>query len=419
MERRHFFKHLAAASASSLLSLHVPRWSAYAQVGESRPHFFIYIFASGGWDPTQVFEIKPGLSSIDVDPGADAVQSGNINYFHNTDRPWVKTFFDDFYSQCCIINGVNTQSVSHEVGTEIMMTGDAGVPRPDWPTIISSETGPDLLLPHMALSGPSYSGTLGSGTSSGTGFISLLLFEGSWTAASATTEATLDAYTQRRFETLMERYTLEGRTGSKFQEMEESFRRWRELKDIKNDLGDEFTDLDGLGGEGVALATAFERGYAITGTLEARASWDSHSNNNGQQNQGFDNTFQGLHEIVTHLSNRPATSGSGTLLDQTTLMVMSEMGRTPKLNGSNGKDHWPITSVLMVGGGVSGNKVIGSTDDFQNSELVDFQTGQVSSSGLEISSANIGSTLLSMAGLNPNDFLPSTVPAFTAFRSGA
>ncbi|MCA9433068.1 MAG: DUF1501 domain-containing protein, partial [Candidatus Omnitrophica bacterium] len=158
---------------------------------------------------------------------------------------------------------------------------------------------------------------------------------------------------------------------------------------------------------------------AITGTLEARASWDSHSNNNGQQNQGFDNTFQGLHEIVTHLSNRPATSGSGTLLDQTTVVVMSEMGRTPKLNGSNGKDHWPITSVLMVGGGVSGNKVIGSTDDFQNSELVDFQTGQVSGSGLEISSANIGSTLLSMAGLNPNDFLPSTVPAFTAFRSGA
>jgi len=300
-----------------------------------------------------------------------------------------------------------------------MMTGNAGVPRPDWPTIISSEIGPELILPHMALSGPSFSGTLGSGTSSGAGFLSLLLFEGSWTAASATAETTLDAYTQRRFETLMEKYRMQGRTGSRFEEMEGSFRRWRELKDIKNDLGDEFTDIDGLGGEGIALATAFERGYAITGTLEARGSWDSHSNNNPQQNQGFDDTFQGLHQIVSRLANRPATSGPGTLLDQTTLVVMSEMGRTPKLNGSNGKDHWPATSVLMIGAGVKGNQVIGGTDDFQNVEKVDFSTGQVSPSGLEISAANLGSTLLSMSGVNPNEFLPSTIPPFTAFRSEA
>lgn len=418
MERRHFLKHLAAASATSLLSLHVPRWSAYAQVGQSRPHFFIYIFASGGWDPTMVFEIKPGLSGIDVDPGGDASQSGGISYFHNTDRPWVKTFFDEFSSRCCVINGVNTRSVSHEVGTEIMMTGDAGVPRPDWPTMISSETGGGLLLPHMALSGPSFSGTLGAGTSSGTGFISLLLFEGSWTAASATAEVTLDAYTQRRFDSLMEKFSLEGRTGSRSQEMRESFRRWRELKDIKNDLGDEFSNIDGLGGEGIALATAFERGYAITGTLEARGSWDSHSNNYGQQNQAFDNTFEGLHEIVTHLASRPATSGPGTLLDQTTVVVMSEMGRTPKLNGSSGKDHWPITSVMMVGGGVGGNRVLGGTDDFQNAEPVDFTTGQITPGGKEVAAVHLGSALLGMAGLNANDFLPSTVEPFTAFQAG-
>jgi hypothetical protein len=419
VERRHFLKHLAAASASSLLSLHIPRLCAYAQTGQSRPHFFIFVFASGGWDPTMVFETKVGLPDIDVDPDGDLAQAGNIVYFHNDQRPWVKTFFDDFSNRTCIINGVNTQSVSHSVGTEIMMTGDAGVPAPDWPTIISSEVAPDFLLPHMALSGPSFSGTLGAGTSSGAGFLSLLLFEGSYYSASATAEQTLDAYAERHFNQIMDRYESQGRTGLRTEEMHSSFRRWRDLKSIKNDLGEEFRQIDGLGSEGIALSTAFERGFAITGTLEARGAWDSHDNNFPQQSNSFNDTFQGLHEIVTRLAGRPATSGPGTLLDQTTLIVMSEMGRTPKLNSSNGKDHWPITTVMAVGGGIAGNKVVGATDDGQNSRLVDFSTGQPSESGKDIGAANLGASLLQLAGVNPAEYLAATDEPFSAFLSEA
>jgi hypothetical protein len=419
VDRRHFLKHLAGMSASSLLTFHVPRLCAWAQVGQSRPHFFIFVFAGGGWDPTMVFEPKIGLDTIDVDPQGQVVQSGGITYLHNPNRAWVKTFFDDFGANTCIINGINTQSVSHAVGTEIMMTGDAGTPSPDWPTIISSKNGADLFLPHMALSGPSFSGTLGGGTSSGAGFLSLLLFEGSYYAADATAEITMDAYTKRHFESLMARYQSDGRTGLRGTEMEESFRRWQDLKGIKNDLGADFENLDGLGSEGIALSAAFERGYAITGTLEARGNWDSHSNNYPAQNDSFDNTFEGLHAIITRFASRPATSGPGTLLDQTTIMVMSEFGRTPKLNDASGKDHWPITSVMMIGGGVNGNRVVGATDIYQNSELVDFSTGQIASGGSEITSANIGAAILGMAGLNPTEFLPAAAAPFNAFRAGA
>lgn len=418
MDRRHFLKHLAAMSATSLLSVHIPRWCAWAQAGESRPHFFMFVFASGGWDPTMVFEPKVGLPNIDVDPDGVVTQAGGITYLHNVDRPWVKTFLDEFGSRTCVINGLNTQTVSHDVGTEIMLTGDAGAPSPDWPTLISSNTGADLLLPHMALSGPSFSGTLGAGTSSGTGFLSLLLFEGSYFAASATAETVIDAYTTRHFESTLAHLRGEGRTGRRFEELESGFRRWKELKDIKNDLGSDFENLDGLGDEGVALAAAFERGYAITGTLEARGNWDSHSNNYPAQNQAFDDTFSGLHQIATRLASRPATSGPGTLLDQTTVVVMSEFGRTPKLNDAQGKDHWPITSVMAVGGGVAGNKAVGATDEFQNSQLVDFATGQVSAGGLEITAQSLGASLLALAGLDYTQFLPASVQPFTAFRTG-
>jgi hypothetical protein len=417
VDRRHFLKHATAASASSLLSFHVPRICAWAQEGQSRPHFFMFVFASGGWDPTMVFEPKVGLSTIDVDPEGQVTTAGGITYLHNPGRPWVKTFFDDFGSRTCIINGINTQSVSHEVGTEIMMTGDAGTPSPDWPTTISSRNGPELLLPHMAISGPSYSGTLGSGTSSGAGFLSLLLFEGSYYAADATAEVTLDAYVKRRFDTMMARYAGEGRTGLRATEMDSGFRRWRELKGIKNDLGADFENLDGLSSEGIALTAAFERGYALTGTVSAPGAWDSHSNNYPAQNDGFNNTFQGLHQIVTRLASRPATSGPGTLLDQTTVMAMSEFGRTPRLNDASGKDHWPITTVLMAGAGVAGNKVVGATDIYQNAEFVDFTTGQILAGGKEITPINIGASILQMAGLNPADFLPASAQPFAACKS--
>jgi hypothetical protein len=51
------------------------------------------------------------------------------------------------------------------------------------------------------------------------------------------------------------------------------------------------------------------------------------------------------------------------LLDETLIVVMGEFGRTPKLNVSGGRDHWPrVFSVAMAGGGVVGGQVVGSSD---------------------------------------------------------
>jgi hypothetical protein len=51
------------------------------------------------------------------------------------------------------------------------------------------------------------------------------------------------------------------------------------------------------------------------------------------------------------------------MLDETLIVVMGEFGRTPKLNVSGGRDHWPrVFSVAMAGGGVAGGQVVGSSD---------------------------------------------------------
>ena len=41
---------------------------------------------------------------------------------------------------------------------------------------------------------------------------------------------------------------------------------------------------------------------------------------------------------------------------------MGEFGRTPKINGNEGRDHWPNAwSTVLAGGGIKGGQVIGKT----------------------------------------------------------
>jgi hypothetical protein len=50
------------------------------------------------------------------------------------------------------------------------------------------------------------------------------------------------------------------------------------------------------------------------------------------------------------------------LLDSTVIVCMGEFGRTPQINGGNGRDHWAKGwSTVLGGGGIKGGQVIGRT----------------------------------------------------------
>jgi hypothetical protein len=51
------------------------------------------------------------------------------------------------------------------------------------------------------------------------------------------------------------------------------------------------------------------------------------------------------------------------LLDETLVVLMGEMGRTPKINANGGRDHWTFCySVLLAGAGLRGGSVYGASD---------------------------------------------------------
>ncbi|REK09841.1 MAG: DUF1501 domain-containing protein [Planctomycetota bacterium] len=85
--------------------------------------------------------------------------------------------------------------------------------------------------------------------------------------------------------------------------------------------------------------------------------WDTHDNNFGRLKDDLlppcDMAFSAL---VEDLHQRG-------LLDSTLVIMLGEFGRTPKINGAGGRDHWPdCYSVVMAGGGVRGGMVYGASD---------------------------------------------------------
>ncbi len=54
---------------------------------------------------------------------------------------------------------------------------------------------------------------------------------------------------------------------------------------------------------------------------------------------------------------------SRSMLDQTLVVFLSEFGRTPKINGQAGRDHWgKVFSIAMAGGGIQGGQFYGASD---------------------------------------------------------
>jgi hypothetical protein len=85
-------------------------------------------------------------------------------------------------------------------------------------------------------------------------------------------------------------------------------------------------------------------------------SWDHHSNLKQSYVQNMVNFDKAFAALITDLKQRG-------LLDSTLVMVTSEFGRTPKINSTNGRDHWPrVFSTVMAGGGVKRGYVHGSSD---------------------------------------------------------
>lgn len=94
----------------------------------------------------------------------------------------------------------------------------------------------------------------------------------------------------------------------------------------------------------------------VTFVQVTHSNWDTHHENfdfHIEQVGDFDRTFATMLEDLDERG----------LLANTLVIVMSEFGRTPKINQNYGRDHWSRAwSVALGGGGIKGGAVVGKTN---------------------------------------------------------
>ena len=375
---------------------------------------FLFVFNSGGWDPTRVFVDGFDNAAIDMEVSAERGQAGDLNYVAHPNRPSVDAFFQAWGERTAVCNGMLVRSIAHEICTVLAMTGDSSGTRPDWPAILANEVREDFIIPHVVLDGPSFPGDLGVAVARAGGQGQLdALIDGSAIDASVMAaggpshpaEGIMDAYMLRRTQAAAAGASSAAHaqlSGDLSHAVEQA----RALKDLRYVM--DFSVGSTLGSQAQVAADLLSLGVARCATLRQAASWDTHADNDNLQSPLWESLFDGLNQLMSVLQTTPGELAP-TLADETVVVVLSEMGRTPQLNGFDGKDHRPYTSAMLIGPKVQGGRVYGGLDSQVYGLPIDPISGD--NGGEQLFSAEaLGATLLAMADVDPGPYVQGVSP---------
>ena len=158
------------------------------------------------------------------------------------------------------------------------------------------------------------------------------------------------------------------------------------------------------------VAAAFKSGVSAN---ISTGGFDTHGNHDNGQYQNLGDLLEG----VAYLQEALTIAG---IADKTTVVIGSDFGRTPYYNTGNGKDHWPVTSMMVMHpkGNGKGGKVFGSSTNKFRSQTLDRTTGQANANGQLLTPAHINLALRKELGIADNTLavrFPLNVDDFDIF----
>ncbi len=400
LSRRRFLQ-LAAVPAF------LPR-RVLASTGDRK---FIFLFTNGGWDPTWGLAPMFDSSGIDSNPDADVGSAGDIQFVDSEAAPSIRSYFENYGDQTCLVHGFEVRSITHERCKRLLLTGKSSSTADDWPAQIAGHSS-GYLLPHVVVSGPSFTSAYTASVVrlGETGQFARLLdgsaltdCEPSYAPLDVSSANAVAAFRATRAQ-LWAASAGPGRERTVADALVNANANLAAIQQIDDlDLG---LELEGGKGGLLALTPALdclERGYARSVIMshggQFNVGWDTHSNIESQT-ANYEELFSDLMDLIEDLKSRDGTNG-GSLADETTIVVISEMGRSPQLNATGGKDHWTFTSAMFIGAGVNGGRQIGAYDENLLGKPIDLETGDLSESGTTLSADHIGATILALADVEP------------------
>lgn len=405
LNRRSWLRgSLLALGAAGLLT-HQGRLRA---APKAPPRRLVLVFNSGGWDCSYALDPKPGVAGVDAPPGKLAT-IGGLDVLTDPSRPAIAEFFNMSAGTCSIVRGLQVSSVAHQDASRRILTGVASDSAPDVAAIASAVHGADLAAPYLILGRTAYSGPYGSlGARTGSVNQIVTLLNPSFAlppiggpllphVPSDAEEALIRGHVLARAEREL--------TASGGNQRVDDFIASLDRGDLLRDIGvvGELELARSFSAQIDLAVEALARGVCHSVQLET-GDWDTHTDND-RQGPLHDAFFAGLTQLVSALASRPGSAQGSKLLDETAVVVVSELGRTPRKNGDQGKDHWPVTSALLVGSGVAGGRVVGATTDALAGVDIDFTTGEPAKDGKPLLYSSFAAGVLALAGVDASEHI--------------
>ncbi len=142
---------------------------------------------------------------------------------------------------------------------------------------------------------------------------------------------------------------------------------------------------------------SFKAGICVSANLTI-GQFDSHNNNDADQMKLIPEFLAG----IDYLLRRSEELG---IREKMVVVVQSEMGRTPNYNNGNGKDHWSIGSIMFLGRGIQGDRVVGATDEKQFLVPIDAKTLALDKEkGIRVRPEHLHRALRELAGIQDHAF---------------
>lgn len=348
-QRRHFLQALWAAGALPLLPSIRP-----ARAASNAPLFLLNLTATGGWDVASFCDPKlnlPGQPLINHWATTQGIaQVGNIPY-----APFAanQDFFSQHYAKTLVINGINTRTNSHTVGRLMALTGFDREGGPSLGALYAAALGAGMAMPLMVGSTFETGGLLAP-SQINDGLQELIKLNKAGTSNYlADDDLNLIRQQQRR---LNAANPQSGHTWAAYNAaLNTDDSRFPLCLDLLNNLplGNFPIGRDILSLRFALCAFAAGLGLAFDYNLYG---FDTHDNHDSRMAASLTN-------LTTMASAAWFYAAQLGIASQLLVVMSSEFGRTPFYNSSQGKDHWPYTSLLVMQDGVPWtNRVIGKTD---------------------------------------------------------
>ncbi len=361
MKRREFTRLLSMAGLGAVTPW--PMNLASAAEPYTGP-FYISLAAIGGWDVTSFCDPKSNIGgerTINTWANSSSIeQIGNIAYAPVANN---RAFFERFYRDMLVINGIDTQTNSHDDGRRHTWSGRIGFGYPSFGAIASSAIAPDLPLSLVHASG--YSETAGIARFSRLqnpniirNLVNDTTVQRNGTAYGLFEASELDLinqYQDARLARLMASDQLLPRQKNGLNNLYLANSTRDQLQSFAALLPDEFEADNDFRAAELALL-AYQSGLCVAAQL-GFTGFDTHQDHD----DGHFTFMAKLTDLVAFIFDTAERAG---FADRLIVTMASDFGRTPYYNRGGGKDHWPIGSAILIQQGAAwGNRVVGATDE--------------------------------------------------------